>query len=205
MTFRPHTTSTTMRTHRTARAVLTVLALLPFAAFSQQAADVSPIIGFNLPGTHRATAVGIESKAPVSPSMTIALEVASRTEGLFSFGGGIQHLSSQQLSPERLGSFNFTSVYGLVKLQFARLEGRPIGALVGHAGYNVIFSGDPAYSGNVALRGRIYWGAGLRVYASRVFLQLMYRSLQGTGQFSSLSLKADVTYTSGAILLGVVL
>ncbi len=179
--------------------LLFVVTFFAGTIYSQSGVMFSPKISLDLLGNHEVEVMGKTGDLDVNSAITIGLEVSQKVTDIFISGAGISYLFGREQEVKGSGKFYFVPIYVIGQLQLGHSQDvQP--SVVGNFGFNVIYNGDSAYSGEATLSGGIYFAAGLRLDFSNLFIEGLYKSFQGSATLSSVEL--DVNYKTLSIGAG---
>ena len=173
--------------------------------FSQMNFKIIPKVSLDVAGSHNVSALGKSGSLSVNTGYTLAIEFLRPIGERVDAGVGLMYLFPREQEVSGSGKFNFVTVYGAAVINLLEKTQNIMPSLVLNLGYNFIYTGDLYYTGGLATRGGIYWGAGLRINYRKLILEGLYKSFAGSvspGMFSSDSNTLDVTYSTFSIGAG---
>ncbi len=173
-----------------------------------------PKVSIDLPGKHfsEMSLEGVTNNT--TTGVTLGFEVVSTpVVWNMSFGGGLSYQFQRKLDTENYQSFQFATVYGMVKYRYFTISDIAC-SVVGNLGYNGALGGSGNYTayvtpggGNLAynLLGGLYYAGGLRFDKDIYFFEAAYRSYGGTASSSSYGYDAKIHYRTYSLSFGVLI
>ncbi len=139
-------------------------------------------IKFNLDlvGNHKLTTDSLEKNTDVNTGFSVSFEFLFRPSDYILWGiGGTGQFSRGLDYTIKSAKFNFLTLYGILRINIKK-EANVIPQIVGHLGYNIIFTGNGDYKEDFALSGGAYYGIGINFEINKVFnLEVLYKVNKG--------------------------